>query len=166
MPAHRVWAPAETATPVRDSDPPVGSAPKNPPARLAAPWATKSPLVFGRLPSGFGTAAEMPAAWASPTSATANPPANSSGMAAKLGSCNGGSAFGMDAMSPTVSTSTVMSDTTAVTRASATSVAKACRGLIKWNTAHTATVATATRHGADCQEPMCAKASMNLPMVL
>ncbi len=72
MPAHRVCAPAETATPVRDSDPPVGSAPKKPPAKLAAPWATKSLFVFGRVPSGFGTAAEMPAAWASPTSATAS----------------------------------------------------------------------------------------------
>ena len=131
MPAHRVCAPAETATPVRDNDPPVGSAPKNPPARLAAPWATKSLFVLGRVPSGFGTAAEMPAAWASPTSATASPPASSSGMAAKLGISNGGSAFGMDAMSPTVSTSTARTETAAVTTTSAMSVAKASSGLMK-----------------------------------
>ena len=62
MPAHRVCAPADIATPVRDSDPPVGSAPKKPPARLAAPCATKSRDVLDRLPSGLGTAAEMPAA--------------------------------------------------------------------------------------------------------
>ena len=90
MPAQRVCAPADTATPVRDSDPPVGSAPKKPPARFAAPCATKSRDVLGRLPSGFGTAAEMPAACARPTSATASPPPSSPGIASKFGNTKGG----------------------------------------------------------------------------
>ena len=61
MPAHRLLAPAETATPVRDNEPPVGSAPNNPPTRFAAPWAVKSADVLGLLPSGLGTAAAIPA---------------------------------------------------------------------------------------------------------
>ena len=80
MPAQRVCAPAEVATPVRDSEPPAGSAPKKPPARLPTPWAVKSPDMLLRLPSGFGTAAEIPAACASATRATATPPTSSSGI--------------------------------------------------------------------------------------
>ena len=94
MPAQRVCAPAEVATPVRDSEPPAGSAPKKPPARLAAPWAMKSPDMLVRLPSGLGTAAEIPAACASATSATATPPTSSSGITAKFGTVSGGRAFG------------------------------------------------------------------------
>ena len=52
-------------------------------------------------------------------------------MAAKFGISNGGSAFGMDAMSPTVSTSTARTETAAVTTTSAISVAKASSGLMK-----------------------------------
>ena len=61
MPAHRVWAPADTATPVRDSDPPVGSAPKNPPASSPHPG-RRSHRTCSAAWSGLGTAAEMPAA--------------------------------------------------------------------------------------------------------
>ena len=46
--------PADIATPVRDSEPPVGSAPKKPPARLAAPCATKSPRRVGPAAVGVG----------------------------------------------------------------------------------------------------------------
>ena len=79
MPAQRVCAPADVATPVRDSEPPAGRAPKKPPARLPTPWAVKSPDMLLRLPSGFGTAAEIPAACASATRATATPPTSKFG---------------------------------------------------------------------------------------
>ncbi|CDP89677.1 hypothetical protein BN975_05539 [Mycolicibacterium farcinogenes] len=131
MPAHLVWAPAEVATPVRDSEPPAGSAPNMPPATFAAPWARKSPFILVRLPSGLGTAAEIPAAWASATSATATPPTSSSGIAAKFGTVTGGSAFAIDAMSPTVSTSMWATATTAVTTTRASSVANDSSGLMK-----------------------------------
>ena len=71
MPAQRVCAPADVETPVRDSEPPTGRAPKKLPAKLPAPCAMKSTDMLGRLPSGFGTAADIPAACASATSATA-----------------------------------------------------------------------------------------------
>ncbi len=87
-------------------------------------------------------------------------------MAAKCGITNGGRAFGMDAMSPTVSTSRRITVTATVTTTRAMSVANASSGLTSLNTAHTATVASATRHGASCHDPMWAKALMNLPMVL
>jgi hypothetical protein len=44
---------------------------------LPTPWAVKSPDMLLRLPSGFGTVAEIPAACASATSATATPPTSS-----------------------------------------------------------------------------------------
>lgn len=113
IPAHRVCAPADVATPVGDSEPPTGRAPKKPPARLPTPWAVKSPDMLLRLPSGFGTAAEMPAACASATSATASPPTSNSGITAKFGTVSGGSEFEIDAISPTVSTSTRPMATTA-----------------------------------------------------
>jgi hypothetical protein len=69
-------------------------------------------------------------------------------------------------MSPTVSTSECNRATATVTTTSAISVANASSGLTNLNTAHTATVPTATRHGANCQAPMWAKASMNLRIVL
>jgi hypothetical protein len=116
---------------VRDNEPPVGNAPKNRPARLPAPCAKKSRDMLGRLPSGLGTAAEIPAACASATSATATPPTMSSGIAAKFGSTSGGSEFAIAAMSPTVSTSICAMDTTAVTTTSASRIANDSSGLMK-----------------------------------
>ena len=69
-------------------------------------------------------------------------------------------------MSPTVSTSMCAMATTAVTTTRASSIAKDFSGLMKWNTAHTATVPAATATAVGCQRPMWASASMNLPMVL
>jgi len=111
MPVHRVWAPALVATPVRDSEPPTGSAWKKPPARLATPWARKSPEALWRLPSGFGTAAEMPAACARATSDTAIAPTTSFGATVTSGNTGAGRLRGMVAMSPTFSTLTPVSAT-------------------------------------------------------
>ena len=69
-------------------------------------------------------------------------------------------------MSPTVSTSTCITATATVSTAREIRVAKASSGLTNRKTAHTATVATATRHGASCQDPMWVNASTNLPRVL
>ena len=130
------------------------------------PCALKSPDMLLRLPSGFGTAAEIPAACASATSATATPPSRSSGITAKFGRVSGGREFAIEAMSPTVSTSMCAIATTAVTTTRAIRIAKDLNGLMKWNTAHTATVPAATATVVGCHRPICASESMNLPIVL
>ena len=119
------------------------------PARL------KSPDMLLRLPSGFGTAAEIPAACASATSATATPPSRSSGITAKFGRVSGGREFAIEAMSPTVSTSMCAIATTAVTTTRAIRIAKDLSGLMKWNTAHTATVPPATATAVGFHRPIC-----------
>ena len=72
----------------------------------------------------------------------------------------------IEAMSPTVSTSMCAIATTAVTTTSASSVANDLNGLMKWNTAHTATVPAATATAAAATAPIWANESMNLPIVL
>ena len=126
----------------------------------------KSTDMLGRLPSGFGTAADIPAACASATSATATPPSNSSGTTAKFGTVNGGNELDMDAISPTVSTSIWAMATIAVTTTRASKMANDSSGLMRWNTNHTATVPSVTATAVGCHNPMCANASMNLPIVL
>src|SRR5690349_5949552 len=98
IPDHRVRAPALVPTPVRDNEPPVGSEPKKPPARLASPCAEKSFDASEREPSGLATAALMPAACARATRATATAPVASAGIVLTSGKVKGGSDRGMVAM--------------------------------------------------------------------
>ena len=146
-PAHRVRAPALVATPVLESDPPTGSARKNPPARLATPCAMKSPETLVREPSGLGTAAPMPAACASATSATATAPDTRCGTADRSGSTGAGNMLGMLPMSPTFSTSSPSTPTPMLTTSSAIRVAIARSRRTACAAAQTATVASGDQRG-------------------
>ena len=118
-----------------------------------------------RLPSGFGTAANIPAACASATSATVDTADEQLGMAAKSETPSTGKGTGRWTRYPPPSPLDGMA-TTAVTTTSASSVANDPSGLMRWKTDHTATVAGATATAAGCHSPICANASMKLPMVL
>lgn len=166
IPAQRVWAPPEVATPVRESEPPVGSAPKNPPATFAKPWARKSPEASVREPSGFGTAAPIPAAWASAMIAIARPPDASAGSAARSGRVSGGSSRSTAAMSETSSTSVPMRVAATETTRSARRVAVRRRRLKRESTSQAATVAPATAAVGPSQSGTCRSASMIFPIVL
>ena len=166
MPAQRVCAPALVATPVRDRDPPVGRALKRPPPTLASPWARKSREVSERDPSGLGTAALMPAAWASATRATATAPVTRWGAAARSGSTGMGRLRGMAAMSETCSTSSRRATTATVTIASAIRVASPSSRRTSLIRAQATTVAVATSVLVRSQLAMWTSQSMILPIVL
>lgn len=166
IPDQRVRAPALVPTPVREREPPVGSAPKKPPAMFAMPWAVKSFEASERDPSGFATAALMPAAWARATSATATAPVARAGIVLMSGRVNGGSDRGTVAMSETSCTSVPRSATGTLTTTRAMRVASAFSGLKRRARSHTATVAAETSTVSGCHWPMCVNASMNLPTVL
>ena len=87
-------------------------------------------------------------------------------MAAKFGIDRGGSEFVIEAISPTVSTSTRATATTTVTTTSASRMANDFSGLMKWNTAQIATVPAATATAIGCHSPIWASVSKNLPIVL
>ncbi len=166
IPDQRVRAPALVPTPVRDRDPPVGSAEKKPPAMLAAPCARKSAEASVRVPSGFGTVVPIPAACASATSAIATAPVSRCGRALTSGTENGGRDRGIFAMSLTSSTSTPNIALPALTTIRAMSVAYDSNCLMNLKTAQTATVASVTSTAGTLQAPMWAMASTTLAMVL
>ena len=164
-PAQRDRAPADTFTPVRDSDPPDGRARNRPPTRFAAPWATKSRFMSERAPPGLGYAAPTVDASASPTMAAATAAGNSSGTRLKSGQWGVGMAsspVGMLAMSPTVCTESRPSpDTSAMPRTIATMSAYD-RSLVRLATTRAMMHAMPTIVVAPSQRPACAVMSTAL----
>lgn len=155
IPVQRVRAPALTAMPVRDIDPPAGSAPNRPPPMLPRPCATKSPFTEDLRPSGLGTVGPMEAAWARPTNATAKAPGSRVATAERSGAVNEGSAAGICAMSRASSTCVPRMPTPTLTRSRAIRIATGFSLPIIRTRAQTATAARAVRVAAGFQSPKC-----------